>query len=246
MKKILTFCMMLLVCCLCLAACADKCEQHVYDDCADTECNQCGEKRDSMHTWVEADCKTPKTCKTCGKTEGEALGHTPAADDGDCTTPVVCLICEAVLEEAKEDHHVICELKESSEHETVFESKCKNCQSPNNVSTTIIIKHGSVALTEQRGQEGEPVFLFTDPDQSYEMYNFKVDAAGNENVYLSVFFYTDETCEGFVGSDRGFGILEGEMYMSLNQTLLGLHVANDSGQPVTITVSFTLQDQAQS
>ncbi len=27
------------------------------------------------HSWAEADCETPKTCSTCGKTEGEALGH---------------------------------------------------------------------------------------------------------------------------------------------------------------------------
>ena len=27
------------------------------------------------HTWVEADCDTPKTCSVCGETEGEALGH---------------------------------------------------------------------------------------------------------------------------------------------------------------------------
>jgi hypothetical protein len=27
------------------------------------------------HSWVDADCTTPKTCSICGKTEGEALGH---------------------------------------------------------------------------------------------------------------------------------------------------------------------------
>ena len=27
------------------------------------------------HVWVDADCTTPKTCSLCGKTEGEALGH---------------------------------------------------------------------------------------------------------------------------------------------------------------------------
>ena len=28
------------------------------------------------HTWEEATCTTPKTCSTCGETEGEPLGHT--------------------------------------------------------------------------------------------------------------------------------------------------------------------------
>ncbi|MBQ3571837.1 MAG: hypothetical protein IJA15_03300 [Clostridia bacterium] len=27
------------------------------------------------HSWVEADCLNPKTCSSCGKTQGEALGH---------------------------------------------------------------------------------------------------------------------------------------------------------------------------
>jgi hypothetical protein len=27
------------------------------------------------HTWVDADCDTPKTCSVCSATEGEALGH---------------------------------------------------------------------------------------------------------------------------------------------------------------------------
>ena len=28
-----------------------------------------------QHTWVEADCNTPKTCSECSATEGDALGH---------------------------------------------------------------------------------------------------------------------------------------------------------------------------
>ena len=35
------------------------------------------------HSWVDADCDTPKTCSVCGGTEGEALGHNYV--DGSCT-----------------------------------------------------------------------------------------------------------------------------------------------------------------
>ena len=35
-----------------------------------------------MHSWKDADCLNPKTCTVCGKTEGSALGHKPAEDDG--------------------------------------------------------------------------------------------------------------------------------------------------------------------
>ncbi|MBQ9248825.1 MAG: hypothetical protein IJ179_00485 [Oscillospiraceae bacterium] len=43
------------------------------------------------HTWVEATCTEPKTCSTCGATEGEALGHT--WKDATCTEPKVCTVC---------------------------------------------------------------------------------------------------------------------------------------------------------
>ena len=104
MKK-LTLILLTLVMIVALAACGDKkCEQHVYDDCADTECNVCGNKRDSMHTWTEADCTTAKTCSVCGATEGTALGHTPAEDDGDCTTAVKCEVCDEVIIAANAEH----------------------------------------------------------------------------------------------------------------------------------------------
>lgn len=43
------------------------------------------------HTWVEANCTTPKTCSECGETEGEALGHT--FEDATCTTAKTCSVC---------------------------------------------------------------------------------------------------------------------------------------------------------
>ena len=55
------------------------------------------------HNFADADCLNPKTCE-CGETEGEALGHTPADDDGDCTTDVLCTACECVLVEKQEGH----------------------------------------------------------------------------------------------------------------------------------------------
>jgi len=88
-----------------LAACGNKCEQHVYDDCADVECNVCGDKIDSMHTWTEADCTTAKNCSVCGATEGEALGHTPSEDDGNCETSIKCVNCEQDAKAGATGHH---------------------------------------------------------------------------------------------------------------------------------------------
>ncbi|MBO5261607.1 MAG: InlB B-repeat-containing protein [Clostridia bacterium] len=98
MKKIITT---ILLCCLALlvvcgmTSCGSECE-HIYDDCADTECNECGETRDSMHSWNEADCVSPKTCKVCNATEGDALGHEWTTPDVDlCKIQSTCSRCGA-------------------------------------------------------------------------------------------------------------------------------------------------------
>lgn len=44
-----------------------------------------------QHTWLEADCVTPKTCESCGQTEGEPLGHTWR--EATCTEPKICTRC---------------------------------------------------------------------------------------------------------------------------------------------------------
>ena len=49
------------------------------------------------HTWVDADCDTPKTCSKCKVTEGEALGHSTEAEAdraATCTGKAYCSRCE--------------------------------------------------------------------------------------------------------------------------------------------------------
>ncbi len=43
------------------------------------------------HTWVEANCTTPKTCSLCKATEGEALGH--SGGTATCTGKAKCAVC---------------------------------------------------------------------------------------------------------------------------------------------------------
>ncbi|MBQ7789381.1 MAG: hypothetical protein IJ398_07010 [Clostridia bacterium] len=106
MKKsitIITILVMLLALSFVFTSCG-KCE-HTYDNECDATCNECGETRQTVaHQWNAADCTTPKTCKTCGTTEGEALGHTPATDDGNCTTEVKCGACGETVIPAKAEH----------------------------------------------------------------------------------------------------------------------------------------------
>ena len=93
MKKPISLCALILAFCIFLASCGDVCE-HTYDNACDPTCNACGAERAVVaHDYALVDCDTPRTCKNCGSTEGAALGHTPAADDGNCTTAIKCVNC---------------------------------------------------------------------------------------------------------------------------------------------------------
>ena len=62
------------------------------------------------HEWENATCEEPKTCKTCGATEGEALGHVEedvAEQAATCseaghTAGKKCSVCDTVLEGMEE------------------------------------------------------------------------------------------------------------------------------------------------
>lgn len=96
-SKLLTsaVCLLMLVfCAVGLFACSeDKTCTHQWGEWSTTKsatcteagaqerkCTQCGETETAAinalgHDWSEATCTTPKTCKVCSATEGEALGH---------------------------------------------------------------------------------------------------------------------------------------------------------------------------
>ena len=58
-----------------------------------------------VHSWVDATCTTPKTCSTCGATEGTALGHTeevipavaPTCTETGLTEGSKCAVCGEII-----------------------------------------------------------------------------------------------------------------------------------------------------
>ena len=71
-------------------------------DCTSPKtCKTCGATEGSAkgHDWMAADCTSPKTCKTCGATEGSVKGHDWKA--ADCATPKTCKTCGATEGSAK-------------------------------------------------------------------------------------------------------------------------------------------------
>lgn len=55
------------------------------------------------HRWEEATCTEPKTCRDCGKTEGESNGHNWI--EATCTEPEHCAECGEVKEGTEKGHN---------------------------------------------------------------------------------------------------------------------------------------------
>ncbi len=77
--------------------------QHTWEEATCTQpktCSSCGvtEGEPLGHTWKDATCTEPKTCTVCGETEGDALGHT--WQEATCIEPKTCSVCGTTEGEA--------------------------------------------------------------------------------------------------------------------------------------------------
>lgn len=101
--KIRIFTCLLLCLLFCFTACDSQCN-HTYDNACDFECNACGEARTITHLPAndDGDCTTEVRCVTCQATITPAkTQHIAHADDGDCTTPVTCMVCDFIFTQAQ-------------------------------------------------------------------------------------------------------------------------------------------------
>ena len=117
------------------------CESHAYSNVCDSICNKCGSVRSIRHNpATEVQDMTPATCGTPGSymtltyctkcnetlstlvTSIPATGeHIPAEDDGDCTTAILCTVCNWVVAEARTNHNPA-----EAENENVVIATCGN------------------------------------------------------------------------------------------------------------------------
>lgn len=70
-------------------------------------CSVCGEATtaaNTSHTGGTPTCKHKAECAVCGKEYGKPAEHIPGADDGDCTTAVICSVCGDIAIAANETH----------------------------------------------------------------------------------------------------------------------------------------------
>ncbi len=128
-----------------------------------------------QHQWVEADCLYPKTCRLCGDTTGEALGHTEVIDesvDSTCTETGLtqgkhCSLCGKVLVAQEETSALghkwnmptcttpktcpVCKTTEGEPYGHTFENgECVDCneEDPDFVSLTLKSTTYNINLTD--------------------------------------------------------------------------------------------------
>ena len=73
-------------------------------DCSEeVKCSVCGgiAFAAGQHSGGTATCTAKAKCEFCNEEYGELAAHTPAADDGDCTTAIKCTACSAEVVAAK-------------------------------------------------------------------------------------------------------------------------------------------------
>ena len=84
------------VCALCILTACSVLHEHQWEKATCTApktCSSCGETegRSLGHVWMDATCENPKTCSDCGETEGRSMGHT--WEKATCTNPKTCTTC---------------------------------------------------------------------------------------------------------------------------------------------------------
>ena len=91
MKRTLSL-LLALVLCLSLCSCAfdeDYLDSNGLDSSQHNETDATEEIH--VHHWNDATCKTPKTCSSCGATDGDILPH--SWKNATCTSPKKCTAC---------------------------------------------------------------------------------------------------------------------------------------------------------
>ena len=175
------------------------------------------------HSWSDATCTEPKTCQTCGETEGDALGHSyesvtmaPTCTDDGYTTHT-CTTCGDSYVDGNTD---------ATGHNWV-KGVCTNCQ--------LVCKHDyQNGACVQCGKK-EPVLKLSYPSLSFEdeiLYNVyytlqDIDRADVAEMGLMTFAsrLAEGTLEDAVNVYKGY-ITDGTVYMAQTEGIPAKNMAD--------------------
>ena len=152
--KIFNFVMSLFVICT-LTGCG---HEHEWADAsceAPKTCVSCGETEGEKleHDWILASCETPKTCSSCGLTEGEAIGH--KLTEANYQQGAICTVCNQEVgdplpaEFAEHENLIHVKLDEEFDYETL----CFQNENYSTVGKFIISDYKCFVSDEEQGLE---------------------------------------------------------------------------------------------
>ena len=104
-------CLQKATCAYCSMEYGDLAEHIPYEDDGDCTtgimcaiCDTVLIESNASHTGGVATCQQRAMCDVCGMEYGDYADHIPYEDDGDCTTAVICMLCDEVLIEGNASH----------------------------------------------------------------------------------------------------------------------------------------------
>ncbi|MBQ7779687.1 MAG: hypothetical protein IJ404_04250 [Clostridia bacterium] len=92
-------CTQFVKCVMCGVTSGKKGQEHNWEKvetaevCSRHKCSNCNEVKNVDHSWLSANCQRPKTCNSCGQTEGKKTGHNWT--EATCEAPKTCSYCKA-------------------------------------------------------------------------------------------------------------------------------------------------------
>lgn len=141
------------------------------------------------HTWIDATCTAPRTCKECGETEGNALGHSWL--EATCTDPKICTVCHKTEGSALGHQWADATLNAPKTclncHATSGETKLANILDEAEQYAEAKKYRLAIELLDNAWQEyGEQQFydLAADYRREFGIYNTSLVAAGKYNTVL--------------------------------------------------------------
>ncbi len=153
------------------------------------------------------------------------------------TTIYGCDRCDSEITEESEKEHLYDYVYAEADEGVYTESEvCEYC-SESTVTVSLTADPDKLVYIEDSGLLG---FAFSFETASSSFFNFVVDAGGNDDVYISLYIYTDDTLDDFFGSFYEEGYLEtGDVFFGIGTNYVGVCIENYLDTPVSVTLTLT-------
>lgn len=189
------------------------------------------------HTWVEATCTAPKTCKVCGETDGEAIAHT--FTEANYQQPATCSVCgETVGEPLQADfekYGYVCDAELDTPYSVTF--PCGSNENLTSIGTVTFSDYEKFSSDETHealeGYEWKKITItFTAYDENAIRYGV------TSRSYASSYYNTNAEGENYNLGDTYTLNYNGKDYTECIEDREDLQASWDSSRTYTYKVCY--------